>query len=191
LSSQRIDILINNAAVAGRRGVTEDGFELAFGVNYLSHYLLTRRLTSPGTRVVSVSSEAHRSASSINPSQATGPTKSIWGWREYAFSKACQIAFTFELAAQGVEAVSVHPGLIATGLWRPLPQPLRWLMVRGMAPPTVGALPVIAAALDRSLAPGSYLTPSGVVEPSDQTSDRTAQARLWAQSERWVSEYLA
>ena len=34
-------LLINNAATAGRRGVTDDGFELAFGVNYFAHFLLT------------------------------------------------------------------------------------------------------------------------------------------------------
>ncbi len=37
-------ILINNAATAGRRGITRDGFELAFGVNYLAPYLLSSLL---------------------------------------------------------------------------------------------------------------------------------------------------
>jgi NAD(P)-dependent dehydrogenase (short-subunit alcohol dehydrogenase family) len=191
LQSNQIDVLINNAGVAGRRGMTRDGFELAFGVNYLSHYLLTRKLQGHGVRVVNVSSEAHRSVSSLDLSGVLGRTRSIWGWREYALSKACQIAFTLELAAQGVEAFSVHPGLIATGLWRPVPRPFRWLVVRGMAPPAVGALPVIRAALDRELPSGSYVTPSGVMEPSAVISDQEARTRLWNQSERWVGEYLA
>ena len=40
----RIDVLINNAGLAGSRGQTADGFELAFGVNHPGHYLLTALL---------------------------------------------------------------------------------------------------------------------------------------------------
>lgn len=186
-----IDLLINNAAVAGRRGVTGDGFELAFGINYLSHFLMTRALASPQTRVVNVSSEAHRSASSIDPRLGVGRTKSLTGWREYGFSKACQIAITIELASRGIDAYSVHPGVIATGLWRPMPQPFRWLAMRGMAPAAAGALPVMKAALDRDLEPGAYISPAGILEPSNVARDRSATARLWDQSEGWVDRYLA
>ena len=187
---ERVDLLINNAATAGRRGLTIDGFEPAFAVNYLSHFLLTKALLSPHTRVVNVSSEAHRSASSIDPHQGLGRTRSLLGWKEYAISKACQVAFTIGLASRGVDAYAVHPGVIATGLWRPIPQPVRWLMTKRMAPTTVGAIPIVRAALDRSLEPGAYVTPSGIVEPSSVASDPRAIARLWVQSERWVSPYL-
>jgi NAD(P)-dependent dehydrogenase (short-subunit alcohol dehydrogenase family) len=187
---ENIDLLINNAAVAGRRGITADGFELAFAVNYLSHFLITRALLSSQTRVVNVSSEAHRSASSIAPRLGVGRTKSLTGWREYAFSKACQIAMTIELAGRGIDAYSVHPGVIATGLWRPLPQPFRWLVMRGMAPATAGALPVMRAALDQDLESGAYVSPTGILEPSTVASDRSAIARLREQSEAWVDRYL-
>ena len=187
---ERIDLLINNAATAGRRGVTIDGFEPAFQVNYLSHFLITRALISAQTRVVNVTSEAHRSAPAIDPQQGVGRTRSLLGWREYAFSKACQIAFTIALVSRGVDAYSVHPGVTATGLWRPIPQPLRWMMTRRMAPSALGAIPVVQAALDRSLGPGAYVTPSGTAEPSCAASDPFAIARLWEQSEQWVGRYL-
>lgn len=190
-SRPQIDLLINNAATAGRRGITINGFEPAFAVNYLSHFLITKALISPQGRVVNVSSEAHRSAPSIDPHRGLGPTRSLLGWKEYAFSKACQVAFTICLASRGIDAYSVHPGVIATGLWRPVPQPLRWMTTRRMAPSAVGAIPVVRAALDRSLTPGAYVTPSGVVEPSSVASDPKAIAQLWDQSERWVSPYLA
>jgi NAD(P)-dependent dehydrogenase (short-subunit alcohol dehydrogenase family) len=189
-SRQPIDLLINNAATAGRHGMTIDGFEPAFAVNYLSHFLITKALIWPRARVVNVTSEAHRSAPSIDPHQGLGRARSLLGWKEYAFSKACQVAFTFGLASRGVDAYSVHPGVVATDLWRPLPQPLRWMMTRRMAPAAVGAIPIVRAALDRNLEAGAYVTPSGIVEPSSVASDPKAIAHLWDQTERWVSPYL-
>jgi NAD(P)-dependent dehydrogenase (short-subunit alcohol dehydrogenase family) len=188
---QPIDLLVNNAATAGRREMTIDGFEPAFAVNYLSHFLITKALISPQARVVNVTSEAHRSVPSLDPRQGLGRARSFLGWKEYAFSKACQVAFTLGLSSRGVDAYSVHPGVVASGLWEPVPQPLRWMMTRSMAPPAVGAIPIVRAALDRSLEPGAYVTPSGIVEPSSVASDPIAIAQLWDQSERWVSRYLA
>ncbi len=39
-----VDALILDAAVAGARGHTEDGFEIAFGASYTGHFVLTRLL---------------------------------------------------------------------------------------------------------------------------------------------------
>src|SRR5262245_21091699 len=39
-----VDVLVNNAGVAGSRGITAQGFELTFGVNHLGHFLLTQLL---------------------------------------------------------------------------------------------------------------------------------------------------
>ncbi len=65
-----IHCLINNAGLAGSRGLTRDGFELAFGTNHLGHYLLTRlllgRLIATKARVVNVSSNAHLEANGID-----------------------------------------------------------------------------------------------------------------------------
>ena len=60
----RLDCLVANAGIAGHQGTTEEGFELAFGVNHLGHFLLTDLLlptlkASAPSRVVVVSSEAH------------------------------------------------------------------------------------------------------------------------------------
>ena len=59
-----IDGLINNAGVmVPPRTMTEDGFELQFGVNHLGHALTGLLITvprNPNARVVNVSSLAHR-----------------------------------------------------------------------------------------------------------------------------------
>jgi NAD(P)-dependent dehydrogenase (short-subunit alcohol dehydrogenase family) len=61
-----LHILINNAGIMNTpQGVTEDGFELQFGVNHVGHFALTVGLlpalkAAKNSRVVMVSSLAHR-----------------------------------------------------------------------------------------------------------------------------------
>lgn len=63
----RLDVLINNAGVMmPPYSKTEDGFELQFAANYLGHFLLTGLLldtivNTPDSRIVSLSSIAHKS----------------------------------------------------------------------------------------------------------------------------------
>src|ERR1017187_4973854 len=66
-----LHVLINNAGVGGQRGVTRDGFELAFGVNHLGHFALTTALldrlaASAPARVVTVASDSHYQASGVD-----------------------------------------------------------------------------------------------------------------------------
>ncbi len=62
----QIDLLINNAGLMWPPyGKTADGFELQFGTNHLGHFALTglvleAMLPVPGSRVVTVSSNGHR-----------------------------------------------------------------------------------------------------------------------------------
>ena len=192
-------VLINNAGQGGRRGTTPDGFEMAFGVNYLSHYLLTRRLlnafirNSPA-RIVNLSSNAHYDIKSFDPEAGLGRTRSLTGLPEYAYSKAAMAAFALELAHRlvdtGVKSVAVHPGLVATDGWRAVPQPIRWFMTRRMATPAQGVLPVLQAVLDPDLRSGTYLTPDGekMIHPLAAHPETTR--RLWDLSERRVAPYL-
>jgi NAD(P)-dependent dehydrogenase (short-subunit alcohol dehydrogenase family) len=192
-------ILVNNAGMGGRRGTTTDGFELAFGVNYLSHYLLTRLLlpslveNSP-SRVVNVSSNGHYRITSFEPASGRGRTRSFTGLAEYAYSKAANVAFTLELASRlaetGVRSFAVHPGVVATEGWRSIPQPIRWLVMRNMMSPAQGSLAVVQAVTDPALKSGSYLTPDGERPVHDLLLDSDKTRQLWEQSEAWVAQYL-
>lgn len=56
--------LINNAGLAGARGLTKSGFEFVFGVNHMGHFLLTQLLLenlkrSASAGIVTVASRAH------------------------------------------------------------------------------------------------------------------------------------
>ena len=188
-------ILINNAATAGRRGITRDGFELAFGVNYVAPYLLSSLLLEailPISIVINVTSNAHYSVPRIDLDLATGKTRSLTGWREYSHSKAAQAAFTIELAERNaaVRSLSVHPGVVATRLWRRIPQPFRWFATRRMAPTEAGALPLVRAATDPSLPSGGYLAPEGLRVPSPAVLDASARRELWDASRHWVGPFL-
>jgi len=186
--------LVNNAGVAGARGLTPSGVELAFGVNHLGHFLLTRLLEEPlragaPSRVVHVASEAHRAARTLDFGALRRPTRSLTGLPEYGVSKACNILFSRELARRwagsGVISLALHPGGVATGIWRHVPRPLRWLVTRKMATAEEGARPVVWCATSPELAGanGRYFDGQRETEPSALARDDALAARLWDESE--------
>jgi NAD(P)-dependent dehydrogenase (short-subunit alcohol dehydrogenase family) len=121
----RLDVLINNAGLmVDTRQETADGFELMFGTNHLGHFLLTdllrdRLVESAPSRVVVVSSIAHRWAlKGLDRSDLQGTVR-FGGGRNYGLSKLANAQFAFELARQlegtGVTVNAVHPGSIHSG----------------------------------------------------------------------------
>jgi NAD(P)-dependent dehydrogenase (short-subunit alcohol dehydrogenase family) len=129
-TSLPIHLLINNAGLALQRGQTRQGYELAFGVNHLGHFLLTQLLlgqviSSAPARIINVASRAHRMTDNIPWEHLRKPTRSLTGTKEYAVSKACNILFTRGLARRlegtNVACFSLHPGVVATDIWRATP----------------------------------------------------------------------
>lgn len=124
-TGESLDLLINNAGVAGPRGTTEDGFELAFGVNHLGHFLLTQlllpQLVASQGRVVTVSSASHYRAKAIDWDAVQRATKSPTGMPEYEVSKLANVLFSAELHRRihgsGVSTYCLHPGIVATDIW--------------------------------------------------------------------------
>jgi retinol dehydrogenase 12 len=113
-----LHVLVNNAGLAGTRGLTKDGFEITFGVNHLGPFLLTQlllpvlRATAPA-RIVNVASKAHYEAKGIDFDALRTSTVSVTGLPEYAVSKLSNVLFTKELArgkaGAGVTSYSLHP----------------------------------------------------------------------------------
>jgi NAD(P)-dependent dehydrogenase (short-subunit alcohol dehydrogenase family) len=189
--------LINNAGLAGQRGITESGFELAFGTNHVGPFLLTSRLLdrireSAPARIVNVSSEAHYRVQGIDYEAVRRPTKSISGFPEYAVSKLANLLHAQELARRlegsGVTTYALHPGVIASDIWRRVPWPLRSLMKLRMRPPEDGARTSLHCATSAELADESGLYYDNA-HPTRTGTAATAQAgaELWDRSVAWVT----
>jgi retinol dehydrogenase 12 len=187
-----LHVLLNNAGVAGQRGVTAQGFELAFGVNHLGHFLLTQllldRLQASGRpRVINVSSDSHYSPKSVDWDAVRGPTRSVTGMPEYGVSKLCNVLHAQELARRtGVTTASLHPGVIASDIWRRVPFPFRSLMKLFMKSPEQGAKTSLHCVAAPDLVSGAFYVNERVKEPSPLVTPELA-ADLWARSEAWVA----
>jgi len=191
-----LHVLINNAGVAGRRALTKDGFELMFGVNHLGHFAFTTALLdcliSSRARIVNVASDAHYAAKGVNFDQLRRPARGITGMPEYAVSKLCNVLFTEErarrLAGTGVTSYSLHPGVVASDIWRRVPWPVRPLLTRRMLTVEQGAQTSLYCATSPELAEvsGRYYDNCAEREPSPVATAELA-GQLWQRSEEWTA----
>jgi len=190
-----LHVLINNAGVGGARGRTTDGYEIHFGINHLGHFALTMALLplltdSAPARIVNVASDAHYQAKGIDFEGLRNRTKGITGLPEYAVSKLCNVLFAAELgrrlADAGVTAYSLHPGVVASEIWRRVPWPARQIMTRRMLSIEQGAQTSLYCATSPEVAgeSGKYYDRSRVAEPSKIATAQLA-ATLWDYSSRW------
>jgi retinol dehydrogenase 12 len=192
-----LQVLINNAGVGGARGVTKQGFELMFGVNHLGHFLLTRllleRLVSSGpARVVTVSSDAHYNAAGVDFGAVRRPARGITGLGEYAVSKLCNVLFSQELARRtagtGITTYALHPGVVASDIWRRVPWPVRPLVTRRMLTVDQGAQTSLYCATSAAVAAdsGLFYDKCAVRAASPVATPELGRA-LWERSEAWTT----
>jgi retinol dehydrogenase 12 len=199
-TGEPLHALINNAGVGGVRGITRDGFELAFGVNHLGHFALTAALldrlaASAPSRVVTVASTMHYQAAGVDFDAVRRRTASFAATSEYAVSKLCNVLFSAELArrvqGQGITSYALHPGAVATDIYRRAPWPLRKLMTLRMLSPEQGARTSLYCATADSVAAdsGCYYDSCCQKEPSEVATPELARA-LWHRSEAWAAAAL-
>jgi NAD(P)-dependent dehydrogenase (short-subunit alcohol dehydrogenase family) len=192
-----LHLLINNAGIAGAKGSSTSGFELAFGVNHVGHFLLTQLLLdclkhSAPARIVTVSSQAHYRAPGIDWDAVRQPTRSATGLPEYGVSKLANALFSAELgrrlAGSGVSTYALHPGVVASDVWRSVPWPFRSLMKLAMISTEEGAATTLHCATsgDVTQETGLYYDKCRVKQPSRLAQDPALAAELWKRSEAWV-----
>ncbi len=192
-----LHVLVNNAGIGVQRGITPSGFELAFGTNHLGPFLLTgllleRIVRSAPARIVMVSSVGHYSASGIDFEAVRRTTKSQSGSDEYYNSKLANVLFGNELSRRlkgtGVNTYSLHPGVVATEVWRRFPRPITAIAKLFMLSVEDGAVPPIYCATSPEVADqsGLYYDRCEIKEASEAARDEAEAQRLWEQSEEWV-----
>ena len=213
-ASPALHVLCNNAGVmAIPHRTTRDGFEMQFGTNHLGHFALTgllleRLLATPGARVVTVSSGAHKfGVMHWNDLQGE---RSYGSWRAYGQSKLANLLFTYELqrrlvtAHAGLISVACHPGYAATNLQAAGPRmqgssigEAVWELANRLLAQSaaMGALPTLYAATAPDVQGGDYIGPDGFgeqrghpkkVRSNARSHDPEAQRRLWKISEQLV-----
>lgn len=202
----RLDVLLNNAGIMMvPYGKTADGFERQLGTNHLGHFALTgllldKLLATPGSRIVNISSLAHRQGEmdfdNLQFENGTGYTPQ----KAYGRSKLANLLFTYELQrrleAAGTEtiAIAAHPGVSNTALADHFPgvKYLRPLFGFFMQPAAIGALPGIRAAVDPAAKGGQYYGPDHprgvrgypvVVESTPASHNQEDAQKLWEASE--------
>ena len=193
-----LHLLVNNAGLAGTRGFTASGFELAFGVNHMGHFLLTRLLldrlrASAPARIVTVASRAHTRTDGIDWDALRKPTRTRTGIHEYAVSKLANVWFSAELgrrlAGSGVNTYALHPGVVASDVWRSVPWPFRSLIKLRMISTEEGAQTTLYCASDPACAreTGLYYDKCRVRLPSVLGQDANLARSLWERSEAWAA----
>lgn len=188
----RIDVLINNAGLfPSTQQKTVDGFEMQFGVNHLSHFLLTallreRLVASAPARVITVSSMLHKRGK-IDFDSFRGVARYSAN-AAYAQSKLANVLFALELAEQladtGVTSNVLHPGGVATDITRDLPWLVRKLIGLVFITPEQGARTTVMLASDPDLATttGAYFDQCKRAEVSALAHDAALRQRLWQDS---------
>jgi NAD(P)-dependent dehydrogenase (short-subunit alcohol dehydrogenase family) len=191
-----ISVLVNNAGLAGAHGVTSDGFELTFGTNHLGPYLFTRLLLpllerAGEARVVNVSSEGHYRAPGIDWDAVRKPTRTTTAFPEYCVSKLANVLFSNELARRAGPAIhtySLHPGAVASDVWREVPWGLRHLAKLFMLSNEDGAKTSLYCAANDAVKDhtGRYYDRQREKTPSALARSEPLARELWERSAAWV-----
>ena len=192
--SSTLNILINNAGVMALpdRQVTEDGFEVQFGVNHLAHFLLFQLLkpqllagSTPEfhSRVINLSSVGHRGGPTVlddlslergyHPWVAYGHAKTavIWSANEIERRYGNETA---KASGKAIHAFSVMPGGIKSGLQAYVPGfEAMWeepAMKKATKSPQQGAATTVWAAVEKEFEGfgGKYLEDCQIAGPAEE-----------------------
>ncbi len=194
---QNLHILVNNAGgMFFKRQLSVDNLELTFALNHLGYFLLTNLLldvlkASAPARIINVASNAH-----FNQSIDFDDLQNHQGYRfmnVYGISKLANILFTYELARRlegsGVTANCLHPGVVATNLFRSngLLGRIGTIIIKPfLISPKIGAETPIYLATSPEVEgiTGKYFVDKKETPSSKVSRDLILARQLWVVSER-------
>lgn len=206
----QLDVLLNNAGIMMTPYFkTKDGFEGQIGTNHLGHFALTGLLldlikNTTGSRVVTVSSSAHKQGKMDFDNFLFENGKGYSPMKAYGRSKLANLLFTYELQrffeSNNINSISVaaHPGVSQTNLARHLEDKLFFKILYPVfkimtQDAEKGALPQIRASVAPDVKGGEYYGPSGFyemkgsperVESNAASHNHKDAKKLWELSEK-------
>jgi NAD(P)-dependent dehydrogenase (short-subunit alcohol dehydrogenase family) len=183
-----LDVLVNNAGVLEtKKSIDVDGHEMTWAVNVIAPYLLAELLVpaleaGSAPRVVNVGSVAHKMGKLVWDDLEFA-TRKFSGWAAYSQSKLGLMLVTREFARRhpAIRANCVHPGGIATSIYRNVPSLLRSLLLRVLPSPAAGAVPLVYLATEAGLdgVTGRYFNGTKESAPSAASLVDADAARLY------------
>jgi len=208
----RIDLLLNNAGIMAlpKRETTKQNFEQQLGVNHIGHFFLTRLLLphmNDNGRVVSVASIAHSNGkldlSNLNYDPDSSSKRRYSPWGAYGQSKLANVLFAKTLneklreetdgaADRGILSVSLHPGVISTGLWKhsisSWLKPILNAIVTDKTVEQGAATNVYTSLVDGSELDGGggYFKDCANAKPSESGSNSKLGNQLWIETEKMI-----
>lgn len=208
-SSERLDILMNNAGVmAHPADTTKEGYEIQFGTNHVGHALFTKLLLpkllktavepASDVRIINLSSLGHQMPpkGGLVLKEVCSPMASYSTWTRYGQSKLANILFTRDLAGRypSIKSIAVHPGNVRTGLQDAFTQSHPWLtypitFMKAITTISVkqGALNQLWAATSKDAQSGQYYVP--VAKESAGSSYAQSKA-LQEELSQWTEKEL-
>lgn len=194
-----IDVLVNNAGIAGTRALSRDGFDLTYATNHIGPFLLTNLLlprlrAAPEGRIVNVSSVAHMGVKRLDWAgleRRAEPKRS--GFPDYAVTKLMNVLHAKELARRlagtRVTTSALHPGGVASNIWRAVPQPFQWLLKQFLLSNEEGAQTPLycAAAPELGTVTGRYYDKCREVAPNPLADDAALAQELWVRTEAAIA----
>jgi NAD(P)-dependent dehydrogenase (short-subunit alcohol dehydrogenase family) len=194
-----LDVLINNAGVAGTRTLSADGFDQTYATNHIGPFLLTNLLLpaihrAPRGRIVNVSSAAHLGVKAIDWSVLERRAEARPArFSDYAVTKLMNVLHAKELARRlegtRVTTYALHPGAVASNIWRAVPQPFRWVLLRLLRSNEEGARTPLhcATAPELATATGRYYDECREVPCNPLAEDAALARELWQRTEAAIA----
>lgn len=212
LPSARLDVLICNAGIMAQPpGLTQDGYEVQFGVNHLAHALLIKLLLpvllrtaeTADVRILILTSLGFRGHPKGGIQFDNLRTKQDFGafgsWIRYGQSKLANILYAAELARRypQITSLSIHPGVVETDLVGNLGRANKLFVYAAnmgkVVKPAEGAYNQLWAATSdkKKLANGTFYEPIGVVSTKHDklSQDAKLAETLWEWTDKELEKY--
>jgi retinol dehydrogenase-12 len=200
-----LHFLVNNAAtIPNERTLTEDGFETQMGVNHLGHFylvnlLMDKLIESQPSRVVIVSSDAHKESKIEFLNDTELGMKEYSSFQVYATTKLANVLHARELnerfASKGVTAYSLHPGIIFTNIGNSSKFVYYFQIIATPVSKSVpqGAATTLYATL-KATQGGKYFADCNLVELNEfyekLVGNPEVRKNFWEKSEKLIQEKL-